>query len=801
MTELFRKLAAPLFILILISAQNITSQTFDCLDCHENLIMKSVHFEAIDCQDCHSDVEDEAHVDSGAAKVDCSVCHSEYSELVKVDIHHRLNVKNKPSCISCHGDHNIISPASVRNKTKTYCATCHQNNIVLATSYHTALVSNNTCTECHETEDHSSQLVRSVHSNLQCADCHNYISNNLADHPENITKSQKADCYLCHSEIAKEHRESIHGISLIEGVDEAAHCWDCHGSHEILRVADPNSSVQLTRLPETCGTCHDDKELIEKYNLSPVSPSKSYTHSVHGKIVMEGGSAASCTSCHGVHNIKNRVQENSTISTFGIPNTCGQCHAKITEEFQNSIHWIKAKQGARLAPVCTDCHSEHEIASINGSAKAKHESRRLQQETCFQCHQNPMVARGRGGQVISYLDSYHGLAVIRGDERAAACVDCHNVHDILPSSHPNSSVHSDKVAATCQTCHPGASEVFSKSYSHFSQSEQAAKIENWIETIYFWLIVLIIGGMILHNLLIFVDEIKAKRKKESGMIRVPRFTTNEVIQHILLFVSFITLAITGFALKYPLSWWAEGLYALGLSEPVRQIIHRTAGTIMLALGLYHIIYLLATERGREVLLNLLPNISDVRTAVYTMMYYLRLTKEKPEFDKYDYAEKAEYWALIWGTIVMGVTGLILWFPTVVGDWAPVWFIKVAEIVHFYEAILASLAILVWHWFFVIYRPSEYPMSFVWVDGKMTLKNYKHHHKKHFKRVALEVLKIKYGTLDIKKASNFTKLFIKTMGQQNHDAFEVIREQMEEDEGLRIWLEERVENNSKKEGEA
>lgn len=783
---------------IFIASSSVFAQDFECLDCHENLIEGSAHFDAVECSDCHNDVTDFDHVDSGAEKVNCSMCHDDYAELVKRDIHHRLKekVSNPPNCVRCHGTHQIKSPSDISNKVGEYCSQCHENAI-LANPYHSVAESNETCYDCHESAEFKPDLLKSVHAQLNCADCHNYVSHNLADHPDNVTKLQKADCYLCHNDIATEHRQSIHGISLLEGVNEAAQCWDCHGSHLIEKVDDPKSLVYPENLAETCGICHNDPEIVKKFDISPIAPVKDYSQSVHGLIVKEGGNAATCSTCHGVHDIKNRVQPSSKISTFNIPNTCSECHKEIAEEYENSIHWVRAKKGTRLAPVCTDCHSEHNIQVINGhgTKQRQDEIRKIQEQTCFQCHQNPMIAKTDGGQVKNYQDSYHGLAAMRGDEDAALCIDCHGVHEILPKIHPESTVNEDNVTETCRKCHEGATEVFSKSYSHKTEDERAATIEDWVESIYFWLIVVVIGGMILHNALIFVDELKAKRSKEKSVIRVPRFTKNEVYQHLLLLTSFILLAITGFALKFPESWWAEGLLWLGLTEPVRQFVHKTSGTLMIALSLYHLIYLMSTPRGREVLIKMIPTVKDVREAVAAVFYYLRISKEKPDFDKYDYTEKAEYWALIWGTIVMGFTGLVLWFPTVVGDWAPVWFIKVCEIVHFYEAILASLAILVWHWFFVIYRPSEYPMSFAWIDGKMTLHNYKHHHKNHFKQVALEILKIKYESMDESKASNYTKLFMETLIKQDLDPFEVIRSQMEEDEELRTWLENKLENNT------
>ncbi len=135
------------------------------------------------------------------------------------------------------------------------------------------------------------------------------------------------------------------------------------------------------------------------------------------------------------------------------------------------------------------------------------------------------------------------------------------------------------------------------------------------------------------------------------------------------------MAITGFALKYPNSFWAEGLRTFGMSEPVRQWVHRASAVIMIVLSLYHVAYLLFTARGRDVLKEMFPTFKDITDVRDNLMYYLRISNKSPQFNQYDYAEKAEYWALIWGTFVMAATGLVLWFPTMVGDWAPVWLIK------------------------------------------------------------------------------------------------------------------------------
>ncbi|MFZ6032945.1 MAG: cytochrome c3 family protein [Melioribacter sp.] len=789
--------ACSLFILF---NHELNAQDFNCLDCHEVSIEKSVHFEAIECQDCHQDVVDEEHMDKGAEKVDCTMCHDDKMASVENDIHHRLKIKNAPGCVSCHGSHNVKKPSnSLSTNSRTYCSKCHEAKPLL-TSYHAEKISKDNCLSCHKKEDVKLTLPTSVHSKLECADCHSYIAQNISKHPKNLKITEVANCYLCHVDIAAQHKESIHGIALSEGIDDAAKCWDCHGSHNIKKVDHPSSPVNPVNIGTTCSKCHDNPEMAKKYDIGLVSPGLKYSASVHGMMVKEGNKGATCTTCHGVHDIKNKVQQGSKISSFNLPETCGQCHEKEAEEYMESIHWIRAKKGYRESPVCNDCHNEHDITPISGGDK-RAETRKIQQKTCMVCHENPRIAERfgiNGNQARSYQDSYHGLAVMRGDKDAAMCVDCHGVHKILPKEHPESKVNISNVTETCQKCHPEATPVFSQSYSHVTINEEAAKVEKIVTDIYFWLIVSVIGGMILHNLLIFLYEIKKKKKRTEKEITIPRFTKSEVVQHFLLLVSFIVLAITGFALKYHTSWWAELLMYFGMTETVRQYIHRGAAVVMIGVGVYHVFYLLFTARGRDVLKNLLPKHTDIIEARDTILYYLRIKKEKPIYDKYDYTEKAEYWALIWGTVIMGATGFILWFPTVVGDWAPVWLIKVSELIHFYEAILATLAILVWHWFFVIFHPHEYPMSLTWIDGKMTLKNYRHHHEKHFRKVLLEWKEYKAGKREEKRLSNSTLLFTKTLSENNLDPDAVFDKELENDPELRLWLENKL--NPEEEGD-
>ena len=179
-----------------------------------------------------------------------------------------------------------------------------------------------------------------------------------------------------------------------------------------------------------------------------------------------------------------------------------------------------------------------------------------------------------------------------------------------------------------------------------------------------------------------------------------------------------------------------------------------------------------------------------------VLYYLRINKEKPKFDKYDYTEKAEYWALIWGTIVMGFTGFVLWFPTIVGNWAPEWFIKVSEIIHFYEAIfsvVSNCCMALVLCYFSSWRVSNELNVDCW---KMSLHKYRHHHEKHFRRVVLEWKEFKSGVRNIKKVSNSTKLFTSTLEKNGLDPNSIIQHEIDNDPELRVWLEEKLQTKEK-----
>lgn len=219
---------------------------------------------------------------------------------------------------------------------------------------------------------------------------------------------------------------------------------------------------------------------------------------------------------------------------------------------------------------------------------------------------------------------------------------------------------------------------------------------------------------------------KMENKHEKKYLRM---TLNERIQHFLLLTSFITLVITGFALKYPEALWViwfRNLFGENAFE-LRGIVHRIAAVVMTLDSIYHIFYVIFSKRGRKLIIDLWFTRKDFTDVIGTMKYYLGKSDTKPKYARFSYIEKSEYWALVWGTVVMTVTGVFLWFNNFFLPIISSFGMEISTAIHFYEAILASLAIVVWHFYFVIYNPDVYPLNRTFITGYMTREEMEHEH--------------------------------------------------------------------------
>jgi cytochrome b subunit of formate dehydrogenase len=607
-------------------------------------------------------------------------------------------------------------------------------------------LTNDECLECHRDQSvtktdaqgkeislyiGAAEFGSSVHGSLGCTDCHSDITE--LPHPENLAR---VNCGNCHSDVQAEYDTSTHGKAMASGNPDAPSCASCHGKHDILPASDPNSRVSAMNLVGTCAHCHANPEVVKMLPVSERAPVSGYMDSVHGRQLLQKGNpnAPNCGTCHTAHHVLPASDPNSSVSKKNLPHTCAQCHASIYEVYSTSVHGVAVAEGNEDSPTCSDCHGEHNIEPPTNPTSPVFPSN-LAKSTCTRCHSSLVLAQRYGfdaNRIASYLQTYHGLASRRGDLSVANCASCHGVHNIYRSSDPRSTVNKANLTTTCGTCHPNANARFASITVHPristvpTSKRPPAETVRWI---YVLLLVSVIGGMAVHNGLIWWYYVLEKIRRERGKRKVRRFTRLEAIEHQLNLIAFFILVFTGFALKFPDASWVRLTEKLGLTEELRSLTHRVAAIMMITVALIHTGYLLFTGRGRRELASLRPQLRDVGDFLHNMAFHLRRRPDRPVFPRYDYTEKAEYLALIWGTTVMIATGLILWFPNLASRHLPGWAYSVSEVVHYYEAWLAFLAIVVWHFFFVFFHPEIYPINLTFLDGKTTEEHALHKHGK------------------------------------------------------------------------
>ncbi|MDF7798475.1 cytochrome b/b6 domain-containing protein [Pontiellaceae bacterium B1224] len=580
-------------------------------------------------------------------------------------------------------------------------------------------IPNAACLECHGEEDAEPFIDGhifggSVHADNQCVSCHSDITE-----AEHDTPLKKVACAECHDIEAEIYLQSSHGQALLQGRDQAATCKDCHGdAHHIVYSKNPASPINRANISQTCARCHGDVEQMKQFNLNQLTPIETYEHSVHGQAnTGDGSSAATCTDCHGSHNLLKSTNPNSKLYWQNIPQTCGKCHENIAQTYSRSIHGEAVAEGIKDAPTCTDCHGEHEIAAVS-SEESKVSGARIS-ETCASCHAAERIItkyRLPRFAVETYMESYHGLSMRLGSVTAANCSSCHGKHDILPSGDPRSSIHPNNLQKTCSVCHAGVTDLVAQGQIHSGTRPGMEKnASTVVRNIYIMLFFIVLGGMLIHNALDLYRKLHEhfKKLRESGG-GPHRMTLNERIQHGILASTFIILGYTGFALVNPDAWWARPF--VGQTYDIRGLGHRLMAIIFITLSVYHLSYICFTKRGRWQIHQLAPRWSDFVHFGQMIMFYLGLRKERARFEHYSYIEKAEYWALVWGSVVMVITGALLTFEEWTLALFPKWFFDVCLAIHYYEAILACAAIVIWHFYFVMFDPEEYPVKWTAFSG-------------------------------------------------------------------------------------
>lgn len=575
------------------------------------------------------------------------------------------------------------------------------------------------CTDCHTDVD-TAAFEKTVHgaAGIGCADCHTGAAKPHEEHGPGPVA-----CADCHQDAVDALAASSHGKAAFTRLSGKPACQTCHGPvHALVSRAERTSPIHPLRLTGTCGHCHASSAIARLTGVKLIQPIEAYKASVHARAVAQGKPAATCAACHGSHGILPASDPKSQVNHANVVKTCGACHGEIAKAFAASVHGQAAARGMREAPVCTDCHGEHRILAVKDPGSPVFASN-LPKLTCGRCHGDLRVTDKfnlPGNVVPSFEDSFHGLSSRAGSRSVANCASCHGVHRILPSSDPRSTINPRNLARTCGKCHPGAGTRFAIGPVHVVPTQQArAPAAYWLRFVYLWLIWLVIGGMVIHNAL------DLRRKVLSPMVRptVPaaerplRMSLGFRLSHGLVTASFLVLAYSGFSLTYPEAWWAAPLVRWEEQVALRGWVHRVAAVVMLGALAFHVVHLAVDRRARACIRAMWPTLHDGRELVERLKWYFGRRPDMPKSGPLGYVEKAEYLALIWGLGVMALTGSLLWFENFTLRWFPKWVTDVSTVIHFYEAVLASLAILVWHLYAVMFDPLVYPMDTSWLDGK------------------------------------------------------------------------------------
>ena len=505
-----------------------------------------------------------------------------------------------------------------------------------------------------------------------------------------------ADCTSCHDQGAKLEKSAHAGLP----------CDTCHDNHD--KYPHP------ANIPKpVCTTCHADQ-------------AGDYASGVHGLARKAGNEGTpDCALCHGsAHEL---LPPKSQAFRTAVPDTCGMCHSEVVEQYRASVHGQALAKGITQAPLCTDCHGEHKIIKHTSDASPVNPAHI--RDTCGSCHGDVMLTRKFGlpsDRLVSFDSSFHGLAAKSGAQSVANCASCHGVHNILPSSDPKSTINAKNLPKTCGQCHPGAGTRFAISQVHVVEGKTDPPAIRWVRQFYLLIIPVTIGLMLLHNGGDWLRKLMRARCRWAAQHAVRPAATHahpelrmlpfERVQHALLVISFFTLVWTGFALKYPDQWWARPLLLLEGTRSMRSIIHRVAAGVFIAVSVTHLVSLIVSRKLRRHWLEMLPNANDPREALSNFAYNLGMGATPPGRSPHSYVEKAEYWAVVWGAIVMIATGSLLWANNLALRFLPKLWLDIATSVHFYEALLATLAIVVWHFYSIIFDPDVYPLNTAFLNG-------------------------------------------------------------------------------------
>ena len=635
--------------------------------------------------------------------------------------------------------------------------------------------------ESASTEVITREMRGSVHAELDCSDCHAPNAKDKdAPLPEGRTIS-KADCGHCHEIELRAYERSVHAEAQRKGEKSAATCENCHGTHFILSASDPRSRIFKRNLPETCGTCHRNPEVAKKLGIKNFEARAAYLDSLHGQALVTRGllAAPSCVDCHSSsHTIRRASDPQSTVNRRNIPQTCGHCHVGPLNEHAASIHGKKWAEGNTKAPVCSDCHTSHSIVGRTQGFRLESDA------MCGKCHAD---------RLRQYMQSYHGRAHDLGSSKVAACYDCHGMHAILPVSDPNSTLSAGNRLNTCKKCHSGAQANFTKFRAHADFWDRRHYPD--LFWAFFIMTSLIVGTFAIwgvHNILwvwrmflVYLQNPRAFRdqkrhvRDESNAKLYTRFRPVDRFCHFLIILSFMILVCTGMPLKFHESPWAQRVFDILGGAHVAARLHRFGAILSFTYLFIHLASLIGPlkrkwasfvdTRGKFSTRRLLgfafgpdsplPNFDDLRDIRDHLKYFVG-RGPKPQFDRFTYWEKFDYFAELWGSAFIGLSGLIMWFPVSVSYVLPGWIVNLAQIIHSQEALLAAGFILTFHFFNGHFRLEKFPIDTVMFSGRITEAEMRHERGRQYDRLAAEG---RLSEIEVRDDWNSWKYFFTAFG--------------------------------------
>ncbi len=675
----------------------------------------------------------------------CTSCHTAHGVLPHNDPQSSIAKQNiAKTCQKCHGQIEIVHRKYIRGELWEKqphlipaCVDCHEPHKVRRVYYPQGMADQD-CQRCHGNPElktvrggktvslfvNHGELEGSRHKKVACVQCH--TGGTPSDERVCRTVTAKVDCSICHADQVAQYKQSAHGQLTAKGSPDAPECRDCHGTHGILGRTESNSATFSRNVPALCAKCHrSGQKAAARYTGKQEFIVEHYQESIHGKGLLEAGLTvtANCADCHSAHLELPASDPRSSVNRSNIAKTCAKCHRGIYDVFVTSVHAPESHPSAKKLPVCSDCHSAHSIQRTDQSDFRLHIM-----DQCGRCHEKITE---------SYFETYHGKVSKLGYLKTAKCYDCHGAHDVLPVTDAKSRLSRANIVKTCAKCHNGAHRQFAGYLTHATHHDP---VRYPILFYTFWgMTTLLVGTLVIsgaHTALWLPRSLayRGALKREhvlEGKVFVRRFRTFERNLHLTVVTSFLGLATTGMILKFSYAPWARFVARLLGGFETAGWIHRLCAVATFGYFATHIWDMIRRKRKAGVSWRqfiagpdgMLLNGRDWREFLGSIKWFVG-KGPRPEYGRWTYWEKFDYFAVFWGVAVIGGTGLLLWYPVFFTRFMPGWMVNVGTTIHSDEALLAVAFIFSVHFFNTHFRPEKFPIDTVIFTGGMPLEEFK-----------------------------------------------------------------------------